>query len=166
MLPDVLDPCPNLLPKIVPQARCRADLLEERIQCLRQLAVLIEQFLDHWPKPRLLLQKRSQVPILLLETEMVGEMRPHLREASAQFWLALPGSPANGLLQLPEVPEKVSMCLLKASANVFLDGSMVITFLSAWKEFSQSASSSNEPQGFTRTRQARVPPQRHRRLSR
>jgi hypothetical protein len=31
------------------------DLLDERIQCLRELAVLIEQLLDHWFNSRLLL---------------------------------------------------------------------------------------------------------------
>jgi hypothetical protein len=97
MSADLPDPGPNSFPNIVAQSLCRADLLDEHIQRLRELAVLIEQFMDHGANPRLFLQKRGHVPIPLLETEMVGEMRTHRGEAAAQFALPLRGSLANGL---------------------------------------------------------------------
>jgi hypothetical protein len=46
-------------------------------------------------------------------------MRPHLSEARAQFCLAFPGPWTNGLLQLPEIAEKVGMCLVKGLGEFF-----------------------------------------------
>src|SRR5438876_227920 len=70
MLADALDPFPNPVPKRLLQTSRRADLLDERVEGLRQLAVLVEQFLDFPSEPRRLLQDRRHVTALLLETEM------------------------------------------------------------------------------------------------
>jgi hypothetical protein len=63
---------PHLLPRNVLHGWLSTDLGDDGIQGLRHLAVLGEQFLDLRMESRLLLEDRSHVPALLLETEMIG----------------------------------------------------------------------------------------------
>jgi hypothetical protein len=75
--------------------------------------VFAEQILNLPAQSRLLLQDRSHVPTLLLETEMIGKMRPHSPKTAAQFPRTFARGGSDSFLQFLEVAEESSMGIVE-----------------------------------------------------
>src|SRR6516164_299863 len=113
MVANLPNPGVDLLPRNVRHSWLPADLLDDGIQGLRHLVVLGEQFLGLRTESRLFLQDLGHVPTLLLETEMIGQMRPHFSQAAAQLRSAFARRRTDGLVQFLEIAEERGVCVVE-----------------------------------------------------